>query len=86
MIYSSNSIYHLYIIKFRCKESRSYKLLGMYLDNDLQFNIHIDHLCKKLNSFNQVIYRLIDVLDLSAKFKLYYAYIYTMGLKFMVLP
>ena len=31
------------------KESKSYKLLGVYLDETLSFKSHIDKICNKLN-------------------------------------
>ena len=55
------------------KNSRSYKLLGVYLDEYLTFNHHVNTLCNKLSKSLYCINRVKNMLSLKALRLLYFA-------------
>jgi len=36
------------VLRFILETTTSHKLLGVYIDSDLSFNEHVEHLCEKL--------------------------------------
>lgn len=46
-----------------CNDSQAVKLLGFQIDNKLNFQLHIDTICKKISRVNYLIWRLRDILD-----------------------
>jgi hypothetical protein len=58
------------------KTSRSYKLLGMYLDEFLSFDEHINHMCNKIAQSNFIINRAKNFLPHSALRTLYFALVH----------
>jgi hypothetical protein len=55
------------------KNCRQYKLLGIYLDEFLTFDAHVEHLCNKINRSLYCIKQAKNNLSLSALKTLYYA-------------
>ncbi len=49
------------------------KLLGIYIDNKLTWNIHIDHVCKKLRPGISALYSLRDSLPKTDLISIYYS-------------
>jgi hypothetical protein len=58
------------------ESDRSYKLLGVYLDEFLSFDKHVSHICAKLTRSLYCIRRVSNVLSLKALKSLYYALIH----------
>ena len=52
---------------------RSFKFLGFYLDNKLDFKTHTNHVVKKLNSANYALRRLKNILQPKQKINIYNA-------------
>lgn len=52
------------------------KYLGVYIDEHLKFDIHIDNICKKIIKFAGIFYKLRCVLSLNVLRKLYFAFVY----------
>lgn len=53
------------------------KYLGVYIDSKLNFNCHIDHLCKKLSMLSGITYYIGKYLTVSSAIKFYYAFIFS---------
>jgi hypothetical protein len=58
------------------KANRSYKLLGMYLDEYMSFDEHISHMCSKISQSNFIINRAKNFLPHSALRTLYFALVH----------
>ena len=43
--------------KYHIKECKSYKYLGLYVDNKLKFNLHVDYIKKKIQKRIGAMYR-----------------------------
>jgi len=56
---------------------RSYKLLGIYLDENLTFNLHIPVLLSKLAKANFMLSRSKNILPQKALLSIYYAYFHS---------
>ena len=54
---------------------RSVKLLGIQIDSQLKFNLHISDICKKAGRKLNVMARLSNILDVDAKFLLFNSFI-----------
>ena len=59
------------------KFSDSAKFLGLYLDNNMSWQTHLDYTCKKVNSAYYAILQLKSKLDASALLNVYYALVYS---------
>ena len=53
------------------------RFLGIYIDNALNWEVHIDHLCKKLSSTCFALYRLSRLTSISVVLSYYYAQFYS---------
>ena len=51
------------------------KILGVYLDNNLLMNVHIDHICTKLSRLLGLLYRIRGCLSIEAKILFYNSYV-----------
>ena len=51
------------------------KILGVYLDNNLSMNVHIDHICTKLTRLSGLLYRIRGCLSTEAKILFYNSYV-----------
>ena len=58
------------------KADRTYKLLGVYLDEHLSFDYHCTYVCNKLSNSNFIINRAKNFLNKKALKTLYYAIIH----------
>jgi hypothetical protein len=58
------------------ESDRSYKLLGVYLDEFLNFDKHVSYLCSKLSRSLYCIKRVSNILSLKALRSLYFALIH----------
>ena len=56
--------------------SQTCKYLGVYLDRDMSFKSHIDHVLKKVSRHTGILYKIRDDLPITARLDFYYAYIY----------
>jgi hypothetical protein len=56
---------------------RTYKLLGIYLDENLSFDAHIDHVCNKISQSNYIINRSKNFLPYASLRTLYFALIHS---------
>jgi hypothetical protein len=56
---------------------RTYKLLGIYLDENLSFDAHIDHVCNKMSQSNYIINRSKNFLPYASLRTLYFALIHS---------
>jgi hypothetical protein len=52
---------------------RSFKLLGLYLDENLSFNFHYDHVCNKLAQSNYIISKVKHLLPTNVLRSLYFS-------------
>ena len=52
------------------------KFLGVYLNENLYWKSHIDHVCKKISKSSGIIFRARLCLSSNAKLSLYYTFIY----------
>jgi hypothetical protein len=52
------------------------KLLGHFIDDKLNWNIHVNYICSKLNSAIFVLYQMRDRFSESSLFFVYYGYVY----------
>lgn len=57
--------------------SQSAKFLGTWLDSKLSWNVHVDFVCKKLNSAYFAIFQMKTVLDVKGLLNIYYALAYS---------
>lgn len=57
------------------EEVNSTKFLGIWIDNDMKWQTHIDTICKKLNQYTYALYKLAKVVDQSAVLTAYHAYV-----------
>ena len=57
--------------------SHNAKFLGTWLDSKLSWNIHVDFVCKKLNSAYFAIFQMKNVLDVKGLLNIYYALAYS---------
>ena len=51
------------------------KILGVYLDNNLLMNVHIDHICTKQSRLLGCLYRIRGCLSIEAKILFYNSYV-----------
>ena len=51
------------------------KILGVYLDNNLLMNVHINHICTKLSRRLGLLYRITGCLYIKVKILLYKTYV-----------
>ena len=58
------------------KSAKYVKLLGISIDNKLDFNLHITELCKKASAQLNALYRLKNILPLKAKSILIQSFVY----------
>ena len=58
-------------------QNRTYKLLGLYLDEHLSFDYHCDHVCSKLAQSNFIINRAKHFLPAQSLKTLYFALIHS---------
>ena len=75
-----NKLQHNIIIKMndvRLVPSRSVKYLGVYLDDNLSWNIHIKELSKKLSRANGIISKLRHYVPKSTIMQIYYSLFYS---------
>ena len=56
--------------------SSSSKYLGVYIDNNLSFRDHIQHVTKKIAMHTGILYRIKQYLPLKARLNYYYGYVY----------
>ncbi len=75
--YDDNIVYNLERIhcEHADKSKRSYKLLGIHLDEYLNFNTHVNNLCNKLSKSLYCINRAKNFLNIKSLILLYYALI-----------
>ena len=52
------------------------KYLGIYLDDKMTFNVHIQHVCSKISRYTGILYKIRDNLPIKTRLHFYYAYIY----------
>ena len=52
-----------------------YKYLGLTIQADLKWDIHIEHIAKKISSFLGPLYKCAQVLPVSTRLKLYHSYV-----------
>ena len=76
-LYNLDYVYDLERIhnNYQDKNKRAYKLLGIYLDKFLSFNVHINHLCNKLSKTLHCINRAKNFFNLKSLKLLYFALI-----------
>jgi len=55
---------------------RSCKHLGIYIDDELNWNVHIDHIFNKLLKFTGIIYKLTAKLSYDRLKSIYFAFVY----------
>ena len=72
---SSNELEYLNIQGHLIKCQKVVKHLGVLIDNKLDFNNHIDHICKKTGKQVNAIYRLCNILDEETKVAIYNSFI-----------
>jgi hypothetical protein len=53
------------------------KLLGINIDNSLNFDYHVDYVCKKAGKQINAIKRLTNLLDVESKLKIFNSYVYS---------
>lgn len=51
------------------------KFLGLWIDNDLTWQTHIDTVCNKLNQYSYALYKLSKIVDQSVLLTAYHAYV-----------
>lgn len=59
------------------RSTQTIKLLGVYIDSALNWNSHVDYMCKKLNTTVYQIRRLIDTTNIDTAKLVYYANFYS---------
>ena len=57
-------------------QKRVVKFLGVFIDENLSWKFHIDHVCKKVSKSTGIIYRSRFLLSMKTKLSLYYTLIY----------
>ena len=57
-------------------QKRVVKFLGVFIDENLSWKFHINHICKKVSKSTGVIYRSRFLLSMKTKLSLYYTLIY----------
>ena len=57
-------------------QKRVVKFLGVFIDENLSWKFHIDHICKKVSKSTGIIYRSRFLLSMKTKLSLYYTLIY----------
>ena len=60
----------------KLEQTASYKYLGVYFDEALNWNVHIEHICQKLTKVSGVLSKLRHSLDLDLMKSIYYALVY----------
>ena len=53
-----------------------HRFLGIQIDQNLKFNNHIDHICKKVSKSIGILFKIRDYLPLKTLIMLYYSFIY----------
>lgn len=72
---ATNSISSITLGKVDIKKEKCVKLLGVCIDSQLNFNEHIDNICKKAGKKLNALIRLSNTIDIDAKRKLFDAFI-----------
>jgi len=65
----------LYIGNQKISNSSSCKYLGVFLDENLNWKMHIDHICSKLLKFTGIFYKIRDIVPDECLKRLYFAFI-----------
>ena len=72
----SNNAISLFINGKKLTQVSCIKYLGVYIDENLKFDIHIDNICKKIVKFAGIFYKLRCVLPFEILRQLYFAFVY----------
>jgi hypothetical protein len=75
-VHNSDYILNLYINGHKIDKVSSCKYLGMIFDENLKFDMHIDHIYRKLLRFTGIFYKLRNILPGKALRQLYYAFVH----------
>lgn len=59
----------------KIEEMETMKFLGLYIDNNISWKSHIEHICNRLNQYSYALYRLSKVVNQSAVKTAYTAYV-----------